>query len=183
MLNFNFGSINSNNITNIESSSTGEFSLEFWFFLYSYKYDHNYTVNNLLPDFNIDVGFDSFTIQWDGHNRVDIFMDSNRTLTTRCYAQFSEFNPSQSSSIFQEEKSLYNTWNRIQCSTNLPGNLFHLNDLQSISSGGSSSNTSNNKKTYLLFKNGAKYNYGFLWLKDLKLWSFYNDFYRYSDCV
>jgi hypothetical protein len=58
------------NVNNIKVANNGEYSIEFWFYIYSYN--------------NSTIAFDSHEIIWDLHNYIKIFKNDKNGISVRC---------------------------------------------------------------------------------------------------
>ena len=151
----------------VPSSSTNESTIEFWFFIYSYN-----TTN---------INFKEINIIWNNHNKVQIINDKN-SLSARCYALWDDDddNPSKFSELVQTISVTAFTWTSIRCGTNInkPNYKHFFNTYEkTISVKEDYLPYNRNKNPSLLKINGGNLNpisYGFLFIRELKLWQQYN---------
>ena len=153
------------------SSDTPESTLEVWVFVYSYNTQDN--------------NFNEIDIAWDYHNKITIINKGN-SLYAQCYPLTSIDDPS----AYTEYSSLGLTffkWNLVRCGTDLFSDpkankvpKFFLNgneqDLATPLIGFNRPETSRFKIHSPSFLN---HNYGFVFLREIKLWKQYN--FRYID--
>ncbi len=149
------------NLSPVQPAKTGEFTLELWFNLYSYKDDY--------------IAFDSEEIIWDNHLSLKIY-SVNNTLGIACnpvYKLSSETNyyPYGKSEVLGKG---IKTWIYLFCSVSIPNKVFFTNkgvvypidtpltlipDYQSLT------------PSTLTVRSAGRINYGYLFIKDLRLWS------------
>ena len=145
-------------IINVPSSITKESTIEMWIFIYSY----NTEINN----------FDYLKIEWDYHNKIEI-KNINNILTLFCYSFYLS---SDNSGIFNEylSKNIHSyKWVHIKCGSDLIYNTFFLDDI---------SNTINlvniperpNETTLKISSGNPIIDYGFIFIRNIKLWQQYN---------
>jgi len=150
----------------VKSSNTGEYSLEFWFNLYSYRDSFN--------------AFDSEEIIWDYHLYMRIF-NSNNTLGISCNPVY-QMDKAADFAKFTKDEMLNKgtkTWIYVSCSVSIPAGKFYTNKGNSYQIETPITSIPDNKSrtsTSLVIRAGpnAKANYGYLFIKDVRLWSIYN---------
>ena len=163
------------NIENIKVAKEREYSIEFWYYLYTYT---NST----------SAAFDGEEIIWDDHNKIRIY-NFNNSIYSGCTPVFSNGKAEQ---YLTSEKSeivingFYN-WVYITCSVNLNTNTFYnyRGNTYNVEISRELIPDVSNKKTTRLIIQPSKYaraNYGYLFLKDIKLWSMYNIKRFYTKC-
>lgn len=161
-----FAKLEKMTISNIKMAKEKEYSIEFWFYLYTY--------NNSLNTFN------GHEIIWDYHNRIRIFNLDN-SLFTGCtpifdYSKADDYSASEKSEIVNNPLL---TWVYVTCSVNVNKGTFYgtrLTDYGIQTSGNLYPDFSSRNFTNLIIQpdKNSRANYGFLFLKDIKLWSLYN---------
>lgn len=156
--NVDFSSYQSVTVNNINSSTTGESSLEFWVYVYSYN--------------KVALQFEQISVIWDLHNRVTIVNSSNSLLVS-CYSLVDLSNMSR----YNEKQDLtmipYN-WNLVKCGTNLLTKKYSINnspkDLQTTDIPVLPSTVQLKIDNPTI----SKTNFGFVFIRQLKLWQQYN---------
>lgn len=151
----------------VKAAKTGEYSIEFWFYLYSYKQDY--------------VAFDSEEIIWDQHLYMRIY-NSNNTLGTTCNPVFVIDKAGEYMKYGKDEllsKGGLYTWVYVSCSVSIPSKVFNTVKGNSYSLETPATlipDYSKLQNTKLTIRAGAKarINYGFLFIKDIKLWSLFD---------
>ena len=151
----------------VPSSSTNESTLEFWFFIYSYN-----TTN---------VNFKETNIYWDKHNRVQIINEKN-SLSAKCYALTDINEPTKYSDLVQTISVTAFGWYSIRCGSNinLPTFKYFFNTYEkTINPSTAVPYDRVGQKSQLLISNGNSNpaSYGFLFIRELKLWQQYNLIY------
>jgi hypothetical protein len=178
------------NVNGIKVAKHGEYSIEFWFYIYSYN--------------NSTIAFDSHEVIWDLHNYIKIYKNDKNGISVRCSPVYdnryrtnyigtdvnSFFGPSDYgyddfyvSSTTNSSDGLsigsYYKWVYVQCSSSVPKKIYQVNQKVPTTINYKDENIPNLKvynTTSLILQPGykAKANYGFLFLKEIKLWSQYD---------
>lgn len=160
-----FSKIDSMDIPNVKVSNTGEYSMEFWMYLYSYNKTY--------------VAFDNEEIIWDLHSYIKVSYFNN-TFGVTCNPVY-QIDSAEKYKIYEKEDTIYKNimnWIYVSCSVNIPLNKFttlrrefKLNTEKDLIP-----NNSNRESTKLVIRAGRKSrtNYGFLFIKNLRLWSIYD---------
>ena len=151
----------------VPSSSTYESTIEVWFYAYSYN----------LRTFN----FKQMTIEWNLHNKL-VIVNKNNELFAKCYALWDE-----SRELFYteyiEQKIYGYKWNLLRCGSEFISNdhKYFFNDDEEDLLIEEYPVERIGKVTTLKIKNiETSYDsYGFVFLRELKLWQQYN--YMYID--
>ena len=161
-----FSKQSSFDVNNVKVSNTGEYSIEFWFYLYSYN-----------PTY---VAFESEEIIWDYHTYIKIFY-SNNTLGLTCNPVYQSSQASNYKFYERDENMFKNimTWVYVSCSVSVPLKRFTTQRGFSYNLDTDSKLIPDKSKlstTTLTIRPGAnsRTNYGFLFIKDLRLWSIYD---------
>lgn len=149
------------------SSQTNSYSLEFWHNIFTYLTDTS--------------PFSYFEVIWNNHNKIELFNESPHTLKTKCYPVYSTSDSLFNSSINKNADSEYNSWQHVSCGVDLNLGIYSINSLDSNSI--SSSSLNKNDYTELIMTGGGVYNFGYLFIKNIKLWS--SSFLRLinADCL
>ncbi len=148
-------------------TQTNEYTIEFWTFIYSYVYNSN---------------FKGIHLEWNFHNKITLFFDSDLKVT--CYPIFDNSEGLNEFLIDQYTKQIYfDKWNYIRCGTNLLENEYFLNDdKQTIKTLNiyypnyeSIINDNTKEKYFKIYRNdNSLTNFGFIFLREIKLWQQYN---------
>jgi len=148
--------------TDISISSKDEYTLEMWIYIYSYN------------EFNI--GFVSHQVLWDLHLKIEFINESNK-LKMKCYPAYDSALSDNSQESFIDQANLfYYSWNYVQCSTSLISSVYYANKSseQKLSKSYPSLKKSAVKQTSLTIGPSSRENFGFIFIRELKLWSVYN---------
>lgn len=148
-------------LQHIKVAST-EFTLDFWYFLFSYVED--------------SIGFDSHDFIWNKHLKITLYKSGNTNVAIKCTPLYDDANPNEIlDSAIDEKTPKLNIWVYIQCSVNLSNSNVYLNGVKSVPKLLSDKIDPNLKETTLVIKSGdkAKTNYGFLFLREIKLYGKY----------
>jgi hypothetical protein len=168
-----FAKTNTTTLDNVKVASDGDYSLEFWFYLYSY----NQTIS----------GFSSYELIWDKMLKASIY-DKNNTLTMRCYPIYDSSDPNAFSDYSEDSLTLkYYQWNYVQCSTSLKNKKYYINtnpetNIQQIIPSGFG-NFTNITSTNFIMQPSGHTNYGFLFIREIKLWAIYNIREFFTKCT
>ena len=170
----NFSVYNKIEIPKVKVSSSKKYTMEFWFNLYTYGFQ------NSLQNYN--VPFKSQEFIWDLHMRIRI-ENINNEIFAGCYPIFDN----DDSNVYEQLKKMekisnpISNWIKINCSTNQKESLYSLNNKEYKLDIGTLNipDLSTIKETELIIKPGDEVNpsknkYGFFFVKELKLWSYYN---------
>jgi hypothetical protein len=186
------------NINNVKVANNREYSIEFWFYIHSYN--------------NSTIAFDSHEVIWDLHNYIKIYKNDKNGISVRCSPVYdsrnrnlyigsdvnSFFGPSdngyddfyvESSTKSNDGFSIgsYYQWVYFQCSTSVPRKIYQVNQKVSTTINYKDEDIPdlrNYNTTSLLFQPGnkAKANYGFLFFREIKLWSQYDIRHFWTTC-
>ncbi len=149
----------------VPSSSTNESTIEFWFYIYSYN--------------TTTVNFKEINIVWDKHNRVQIINEKN-SLSAKCYALWDSTNESKFEELVQTLSVTAFGWTSIRCGSNinLPEYKHFFNTYEktiSIRDEYLPYDRWNQPTNLLIYNNPlSPPSYGFLFIRELKLWQQYN---------
>ena len=149
----------------VPPSSTNESTIEFWFFIYSYN-----TTN---------VNFKEINLVWDKHNRVQIINEKN-SLSARCYALWDTNDTTKYTDLVQTISVTAFGWTSIRCGSNINEptykHFFNTYEKPISIDWRLLPYDRNNQSTNLLIYNNplSSPSYGFLFIRELKLWQQYN---------
>ena len=143
----------------VPTSYTLESTLEFWIFIYSYNMDQN--------------NFEKITVRWNLHNQVEIYLNSN-TIYAKCYAIADRSDLSKYPAFLTDTISGYK-WVNLRCGTDLKGNsdqrTFFFNSMKSDLVITELPNRQSSTQFEIINGNSeAKNSWGFIFIKDIKLW-------------
>ena len=143
----------------VPTSQTHESTIEFWIFIYSYNTETSQ--------------FSSISIEWDLHNRV-LITNRENTIYTYCYAFYDMSEPTKFTEYLSLSISGY-SWLYIRCGTDSVSETkkyFLNNQEEELITGNIPSRTS--LVTKLGIRNGKPGSFGYVFLRDIKLWQQYN---------
>ena len=152
----------------VPSSATNESTIEFWFFIYSYN-----TTN---------VNFKEINIVWDKHNRVQIMNEKN-SLSAKCFALWDSSNEIKFADLGQTISVVPFVWTSIRCGSdiNLPTYKQFFNTYErsiSVREDFLPYDRWNQPTNLSIYNNReSPASYGFLFIRELKLWQQYNAYY------
>ena len=141
-------------------SKNFESTIEFWLFIYSY----NSTISH----------FQSISIEWNYHNRI-LISNKENTIIASCYPFFEEGEDKYTDSI-QLAISGY-SWLYIRCGTayvNKNQNYFLNNQEAELPNYQELPDRESIDQTTLKIKSEGPYSFGFVFLREIKLWQQYN---------
>jgi len=147
-------------LTPIKKSTTQEWTMEFWVYAYIYN------LNNIV--------FTSYDLYWDLHTRVTLYNNIN-AFTIKCYSLGDKSNPARYTE-FTTQSLTYSSWNIVRCGTNLLTKKFFFNQVQNTltTTDIPSLTTIPTVTLQMGLASGAPTNWGFLFIRNLKLWQQYN---------
>ena len=143
----------------VPSSVTKESTLEFWFFIYFYE---------SLSNFN------KISIEWDLHNKIQIY-NINDILQTECFPLYSI----DDSSLYSESVpgNIENKkWVHLSCGTDLINKFYYFNEqeIELLTGENFFPNRNNYISKLKIYSSINNYNFGFIFLREIKLWQQYN---------
>ena len=170
-----FSNIKEINIPKPPFTETYEYTIEFWFFVYSY----NLRTNN----------FKKITIEWNYHNKIVI--SNENVLRVQCVPIFDSTNTVTDKYPDSMTQSIaYYKWQHIRCGTDLlKGKYFLLNNQAELRA--KKINFPNYEsisedirldgyKYFKIYRSSDSYtNFGYIFIRELKLWQQYN--FQYLD--
>ncbi len=161
-----FAKLDKMTVNNIKVAKEKEYSMEFWFYIYTYT-------NSLFS-------FDGHEIIWDYHNKIRL-LNTNNDLNVGCTPIFDDSNPQNYSNYEKTEliSSGLFKWVYVTCSVNVNKRTFYSKKLYEYQIETPKDlipdlSTKDNTKLIIQPIKGSRANYGFLFIKDIKLWSLYN---------
>ena len=161
--NINFGLYENITIDDIQSSTNDEMSLEFWVYIYQY----------------LDSTFESITVDWENQVRMDLYKNNANQYTMKCTSNQTIIPTPPSSVVPSITSDLnYKQWYYVRCACDyLSKKLFLFKrekdnkypiDLSVNTNGELSQKTKTKLK---ISQNISKSNYGFVFIRELKLLS------------
>ena len=147
----------------VPTSYTLESTLEFWIFIYSYNMDQN--------------NFEKITVLWNLHNQIEIYLNSN-TIYAKCYAIVDKSDSSKYPAFLTDTIAGYK-WVNLRCGTDLKGNsdqrVFFFNSMNSDLVITELPDRQSSTQFEIINGNSdGKNSWGFIFIKDIKLWQQYN---------
>ncbi len=160
ILNIDYSTYNTVTLGTIKKSTTQEWTMEFW--AYAYIYNQN------------NIVFTTFEMYWDLHSRVSLYNNIN-AFTVKCYSLGDKSNPARYNE-FTTQSYTYNSWNIVRCGTNLLKKKYFFNQVQNTLTTTDIPNMDNiaNVSLQMGLVTGAPTNWGFLFIRNMKLWQQYN---------
>ena len=162
-----FSNIEPIKYSNALVTQTHEYTIEFWCFIYSYVYNNN---------------FKGIHLEWNFHNKITLFFDGDLKVT--CYPIFDNTEGLNEFLVDQSTKQIYfDKWNYIRCGTNLLENEYFLIDdkyiLKTLNvyypNHENIINDNTKDKYFKIYRNtNSLTNFGFIFLREIKLWQQYN---------
>ena len=170
-----FSNIKEINIPKPPFTETYEYTIEFWFFVYSYNLDTN--------------NFKKITIEWNYHNKIVI--SNENVLRVQCIPIFDSTNTVTDKYPDSRTQSIaFYKWQHIRCGTDLlKGKYFLLNNQADLRA--KKINFPNYEsiledirldsyKYFKIYRSSDSYtNFGYIFIRELKLWQQYN--FQYLD--
>ena len=162
--NINFALYNEFNFRELDIVENNEKAIYFWLIVYEY----------------LKNNFDSIYIIWDKHMKITVEKKKSKKLSLKCYHDVDLTDDSVSSDYIETVIS-FGEWNYIRCQADINNNLFKLN-------GNEVTYTPAKYKYFytssLKIKDTSNVNYGFSFIRELKLYSSYNfDFWDDSRVI
>lgn len=161
--NVDFSSFKPVTIPNIKPSITQESTIEFWAYIYSYN------TNN--------IQFSQIDVEWHYHNKVSLINNSN-SLNVKCYSLDDITSPAR----YTENINLvmtYYKWNLIRCGTNLLKKQFFFNSVINSMQTTDIPTMPPTVSIKIGMPTTSITNFGFVFIRQLKLWQQFN--YKYID--
>ena len=146
-------------INPVPASKTKESTIEFWLYVYSYNSDLN--------------NFKQIIIEWDLHNKITIDNKLN-TLSVTCYPLYKIGTNIYSESSTQNIN--FFKWNFIRCGTDLASEIkeYFLNNVPYTMTSVLKEERGDTSVLKIYSPKTIANNFGFVFLKDIKLWQQYN---------
>ena len=146
----------------LKASTSQEYTLEMWVYVYAYNGN--------------SIVFTDYDIIWDKHSRITLYNKSN-SLIVKCYS-VSEIDKIADYTEFSEKVMSYYSWNFIKCGADWLAKKYFLNTaLQDIQI--TAPTIASTSKLRLALDTAKISNFGFLFIRELKLWQQFN--YKYID--
>ena len=151
--------------TEIKYSTTNEYAIEFWYFIYEYNRG--------------DIHFYDQTISWENHVKIEFTKYTNEYVKVECYP----LNEKDESIFDNDVTHKFHKWNHVICATDLNNKLYYLNERKVnniIGEGIKQMNysTYDNRRVHLKFESlnnmGDTSSNGLFLIKELKLWNFFS---------
>ena len=162
-------------------SKSKEYTIEFWLFVYSYNQEN--------------INFKSMYLEWNFHNRLRLYNEQN-SLKVNCQPIWRDYNFESTNYPDVKQGSLkYYQWNYVKCGTDLKNKKYFLNTIIEYDLKTKNEflfdlvkedlNQPSNKKYFKIYRSSDfLLNFGFVFIKELKLWQQYNldfiDFFRFN---
>ncbi len=158
--NIDFSSYQTFTIPNVKKSSTLEYTLEFWVYIYSY-----------IPS---SIKFNTFNVWWSLHNRISL-TNINNSLIARCFSLSDVSNPTRYSENISQTLNFYK-WNLVRCGTDILNAKYFMNTVENPMQTTDLPDLSKVSTVPLQIgmPNTDTGNWGFLFLRMIKLWQSYN---------
>ena len=151
----------------VPSSATYESTLELWFFAYSYNFE----------TFN----FKKMTINWNMHNKIEVYMKDGK-LKAKCYAISDNRREGFYTESIEQDINKYR-WNKLRCGSEFISRehkYFFNGDERNLVIKEYPEDRVGKVTTLKISNDENSYDsYGFVFLRELKLWQQYN--YKYVD--
>ena len=175
-----FSNINDYIFYNTPITKTKEYTIEFWVYIYSYNQE--------------EIKFKEMYLEWNYHNKITLF-DENNSLKVNCQPIWRSFDFSTTTySDIRTNTLKYYSWNYVRCGTDLRNKKYFSNsnveyDLKAkkdtfFNFDEINSSTSSGLKFFKIYRAEDFYNnFGFVFLREIKLWQQYNLDYLDSQYV
>ena len=167
----NFAFYDTVEIKGLNVVTNDEMSIAFWLDIYEYR----------------DNNFESLEIIWNQHLAVIITgngeQDDNKFLKIVCHSDYDINNPDMEHTKVSYENVLkFNRWNYIRCQVDKFHNLTRINDIEDHSYQKVTYSEKIRTSTLIIRDTTTNFNYGFSFVRELKLFSSYNfDFWEQSN--
>ena len=166
-----FSNIEDYTLNNVPITKTQEYTIEFWVYIHSYVTKDN---------------FKELYLEWNYHNKITLFYEDN-SLKVNCQPiwRSHDFSTLIYSDIRTDSMNFYQ-WEYVRCGTDLKNRKYFTNtnieydlkakkdtffDFDTIDS----DNTPPTLKYFKIYKSeNFLYNFGFVFIKEIKLWQQYN---------
>jgi len=166
-----FSNINPYTFYNAPITKTQEYTIEFWLYVYSYREISN---------------FKELYLEWNFHNKITLYIDNN-SLKVDCKPIWRSYDfPTALYSDVKTDSLQHGAWAYVKCGTDLKNKKYFLNtiteydlktkkenffDFKEIDS----PSTTSDKKFFKIYRSEDFYNnFGFVFLREIKLWQQYN---------
>ena len=166
-----FSNINNYTYYNTPITKTKEYTIEFWLYVYSYNQE--------------EKKFKEMYLEWNFHNKITLF-DENNSLKVKCQPIWRSFDFSTTTySDIRESTLKYYSWNYVRCGTDLRNKKYFSNsnveyDLKAkkdtfFNFEEIDSTTNSALKFFKIYRAKDFYtNFGFVFIREIKMWQQYN---------
>ena len=168
---FDFGNIKEYKYEDAPMSETKEYTIEFWLFVYSYN--------------QVTMNFKNMYIEWNYHNRLRLYNEQN-SLKVNCQPIWKDHDFISTNYPDVKQGSLkYYQWNYVRCGTDYKNKKYFLNtiveyDIKTkpeffIDIEKENKEQSSDNKYFRIYR-GSDFlvNFGYVFIRELKLWRQYN---------
>jgi len=167
-------------IPNIKVANARKYTIQFWF---------NLLINNFENENNFIIPFKSEEVIWDLHMKIRI-ENINNKIFIGCFPIYDSDNSKEYEELYKKENIInsFGKWIRVSCSTDQINSIFNFNKNESLFDYKNIKvpDLTTVKDTELIIKSGEENNnnnnYGFLFIKEFKLWTLYNNKSLINDC-
>ena len=168
---FDFGNINEYRYENAPMSKTKEYTIEFWLFVYSYN--------------QVTMNFKNMYIEWNFHNRLRLYNEQN-SLKVNCQPIWKDYDFITTNYPDVKQGSLkYYQWNYVRCGTDYKNKKYFLNNIVEyelkakpeffIDIRKENTEQSSERKYFRIYRgDDFLINFGFVFIREIKLWQQYN---------
>ncbi len=145
--------------------------MDFWFYVNPYIQKKDYQ------------SFDSHEVLWDYFMKIQISSSSSneKFLSVKCFPGYQDFQPTTYFINDDNSATLYH-WNYVQCAINLKTQQVFIN-YNNPSFFAMKLYTSKISSLKIRPGKDAKSNYGFLFIKEVKLWGIFNKEEKNTNCM
>ena len=152
-------------------TKTQEYTIEFWLYVYSYREISN---------------FKELYLEWNFHNKITLYIDNN-SLKVDCQPIWRSYDfPTALYSDVKTDSLQHGAWAYVKCGTDLKNKKYFLNSITEYDLKTKKENffnfneidspeTTSDKKFFKIYRSEDFYNnFGFVFLREIKLWQQYN---------
>ena len=166
-----FSNINPYTFYKAPITKTQEYTIEFWLYVYSYREISN---------------FKELYLEWNFHNKITLYIDNN-SLKVDCQPIWRSYDfPTALYSDVKSDSLQHGAWAYVKCGTDLKNKKYFLNSITEYDLKTKKENffnfneidspeTTSDKKFFKIYRSEDFYNnFGFVFLREIKLWQQYN---------
>ena len=166
-----FSNINPYTFYKAPITKTQEYTIEFWLYVYSYREISN---------------FKELYLEWNFHNKITLYIDNN-SLKVDCQPIWRSFDfPTALYSDVKTDSLQHGAWAYVKCGTDLKNKKYFLNTITEYDLKTKKENffdfneidspsTTSDKKFFKIYRSEDFYNnFGFVFIREIKLWQQYN---------